>query len=111
MTAKPQRIQLARRKGWRLPDNTVVVARPSPWGNPFVVGVDGDRASCVELYRILMLGGYARMRSVVDFAAQQAAFIYVTSNIHLLRGKDLACWCALDGKPCHADVLLDLANQ
>ncbi|MGV6803246.1 MAG: DUF4326 domain-containing protein [Ruegeria sp.] len=25
-------------------------------------------------------------------------------------GKDLACWCPLDG-PCHADVLLDLANE
>lgn len=26
-----------------------------------------------------------------------------------LRGKDLACWCPLD-EPCHADVLLALAN-
>lgn len=26
-----------------------------------------------------------------------------------LRGHDLACWCRLD-QPCHADVLLDLAN-
>lgn len=27
-----------------------------------------------------------------------------------LRGKNLACWCKL-GSPCHADVLLDLANR
>jgi hypothetical protein len=26
-----------------------------------------------------------------------------------LRGKDLACWCALD-EPCHGDVLLEIAN-
>ena len=26
-----------------------------------------------------------------------------------LAGKDLACWCTL-GQPCHADVLLELAN-
>jgi hypothetical protein len=26
-----------------------------------------------------------------------------------LLGKDLACWCPL-GQPCHADVLLELAN-
>lgn len=26
-----------------------------------------------------------------------------------LRGRDLACWCPLDA-PCHADVLLELAN-
>jgi hypothetical protein len=27
----------------------------------------------------------------------------------VLRGKDLACWCPLD-QPCHADVLLEIAN-
>jgi hypothetical protein len=27
-----------------------------------------------------------------------------------LRGHDLACWCPLD-QPCHADVLLELANE
>lgn len=27
-----------------------------------------------------------------------------------LRGKDLVCWCPLD-QPCHADVLLELANR
>jgi hypothetical protein len=26
-----------------------------------------------------------------------------------LRGKNLACWCHLD-HPCHADVLLEMAN-
>jgi hypothetical protein len=30
-------------------------------------------------------------------------------HLHELRGKDLACWCALD-QPCHADVLLEIAN-
>lgn len=30
-------------------------------------------------------------------------------NVAELRGKDLACWCPLD-QPCHADVLLELAN-
>jgi hypothetical protein len=27
-----------------------------------------------------------------------------------LRGKNLACWCKLD-QPCHADVLLRMANE
>jgi hypothetical protein len=27
-----------------------------------------------------------------------------------LRGKNLACWCPLD-QPCHADVLLEIANR
>lgn len=36
----PKRIQLRRTKGWRKPPNTVVVARPSKWGNPFVLGCE-----------------------------------------------------------------------
>jgi hypothetical protein len=35
----------------------------------------------------------------------------LNGNLDRLRGKNLACWCALDGKPCHADVLLDIANS
>lgn len=31
----PVRVQLSRAKGWRMPENTVPVARPGPWGNPF----------------------------------------------------------------------------
>lgn len=30
-------------------------------------------------------------------------------NLNELKGKDLACWCRPDS-PCHADVLLVLAN-
>lgn len=30
-------------------------------------------------------------------------------DIAELRGKDLACFCPLD-KPCHADVLIEIAN-
>ena len=37
MTNRPIRIQLRRTKGWRMPENTVRVTRPSKWGNPFVV--------------------------------------------------------------------------
>lgn len=33
----------------------------------------------------------------------------IIENAPFLRGKNLACWCALD-QPCHADVLLEVAN-
>ena len=73
----------------------VVVARPSRWGNPFVVGVDGpDRASCVARYRSALLGG--ELRVGVDDVRRELA------------GRDVACWCPLD-EPCHGDVLLELA--
>src|SRR5262245_11451243 len=60
---KPERIRLSRAKGWRMPPNTVVVSRPGPWGNPFIVGKDGTRAYCVELYAHMLNGFFALCRT------------------------------------------------
>jgi hypothetical protein len=85
----PERIQLSRKKGWKMPPNTVVVARPTRWGNPFCVKKYG-RAGAVEMFRKEL---------------ERCGL----SGLHELRGKNLACWCKL-GEPCHADVLLEKAN-
>jgi len=107
----PKRIQLSRKAGWRMPENTVSVARPGPWGNPFIVGKDGDRAYCVELYKH-MLNGYMSVVNAGGATVQSLTKTrsFIAENVTSLRGKDLACWCRLDGKACHADVLLELAN-
>lgn len=60
---KPQRIQLSRKKGWRMPPNTLKVDRTSKWGNPFVVGVHGTQAECVHLFELL-LGGALCIASI-----------------------------------------------
>ena len=88
-------MQLRRTKGWRKPAGAVVVARPSRWGNPFVAGRDGDGATCVARYRDALLSGE------LDFD--------VADVRRELAGRDLACWCR-PGAPCHADVLLAVAN-
>ena len=94
---KPERIQRKRTKGWRMPENTIYVGRPTKWGNPFV----GD--DVVKWYRkdweltIQLRMGTDRCAKLVD-------------DLHELRGKNLACWCRLD-QECHADVLLELANR
>lgn len=93
-----------------MPENTISVARPGPLGNPFVVGKDGTRERCVELYRLL-LGGYLCLTSGPSIAEQEAVIAAVRDRLPSLRGKNLACWCRNDGKPCHADVLLELANR
>ncbi len=109
---KPRRIQLSRTKGWRMPANTVKVCRPGPWGNPFRVGSTLTQVSgaeqgltfevtpeiAVRLFREL-----ATSDSPAGEATREAARIE-------LRGKNLACWCPLD-QPCHADVLLEIANK
>lgn len=97
---KPKRIQLARTKGYRKPRSAVVVSRPSKWGNPYRAGfidVDGvtpmTPARAVERYRYLV-----SVQEQADEIKRE------------LRGKDLACWCRA-GEPCHADVLLEIANR
>ncbi len=100
----PKRIQLSRRKGWRMPANTVKIDRTTKWGNPFVIGKDGTRAECIELYKRFVAGNAATKRK--DVLASREL---VASSAQELRGKNLACWCPMD-EPCHADVLLKLAN-
>jgi hypothetical protein len=105
---KPIRIQLRRAKGWRIPLNTVKVDRTMKWGNPFIVGKHGIRAECVDLYRKLAAGYFCLSTSNYD--AQRRSRKAMETAHKILRGKNLACWCALD-KPCHADVLLEIANK
>jgi hypothetical protein len=105
---KPQRIQLRRAKGWRIPENTVKVDRTTPWGNPFRVGRDGTRAECVRLYRLLLAGNLCL--STTNGHEQMETLRHVAEHLHELRGKHLACWCRLD-EACHADLLLELANR
>jgi hypothetical protein len=95
MTA-PQRVQRKRTKGWRMPERAIYVGRPSPVANPFRVGVDGDAAECV-----------AKFREWIHGTSWEAISAYDTARG--LRGWDLCCWCRLD-QPCHADVLLEIAN-
>ena len=113
---KPVRLHLSRRKGFDLKKHSLLingldvvnVARPSKWGNPFIVGKHGTRERCVELYKYL-LSGYLCL-GINNIEEQSAHHEYVSKHISELMGKNLACWCRFDGKPCHADVLLEIAN-
>jgi hypothetical protein len=116
--AKPIRLRLSRAKGFDLQAHSrklngldaVNVARPSTFGNPFVVGKDGDRAACVDLFGAMINGLVAITATPApdEIKLRRAAIV---GNIRQLTGKNLACWCQLDGKPCHADTLLTIAND
>lgn len=105
-----KRIQLRRSKGWRIPKNTVIVSRPSKWGNPFVVGKHGTREYCVELFVLLCAGCLIISVDEECIIAQKAFLAHAKKNPYHLRRKNLACWCPLN-KPCHADVLLEMARK
>jgi hypothetical protein len=89
----PQRLQRSRRRGSHLPESAVVVTRPTKWGNPHPLSL--GRPEAVRRYRDDLLAG--RLTVTVEDVRRE------------LRGRDLACYCPLDG-PCHADVLLEVAN-
>ena len=108
MSPNPKRIQLRRQKGWRKPENTVVVSRPSKWGNPYKLSdypaampVAERRAHAVECFRGQLLGRIPEPFYPLRFAIEDVR--------RELRGKNLACWCKV-GDACHADVLLEVAN-
>lgn len=90
-----------------MPENTVSVARPTRWGNPFMVGQsvqatkDGPVAVCFSQQQAV-----AAYR---DFCGHPIGRRFVADARRELGGKNLACWCPI-GAPCHADVLLELAN-
>lgn len=135
---KPKRIRRVR--GARLPPGVVYVGRPTRWGNPYRVGAVGltwsgeifgpsagryglggrpswqsqapiagglTAAQAVELYRWDI--GLALDDNPTDEPEDQEYALALRAAVYGLAGADLACWCPLD-QPCHADVLLELAN-
>lgn len=74
-----------------IPPGAVYVGRPTKWGNPYRISKHCTREEVIATYRMFV-------------AEPRAAEIRAE-----LRGKDLICWCA--PLPCHADVLLDIANS
>lgn len=96
----PVRVQLRRTRGWRMPPNTVKVDRTTRWGNNYRPGGPVWRNK-----------GFGKVRDAAEavalFRRLQAPLM---CDIAQLRGRNLACWCR-PGEPCHADVLLELANR
>lgn len=106
---KPQRIQLSRAKGWKMPPNTVKVDRSTRWGNPFNATqsyIAHQNGLLVALHEPPSLGRALDLYS----AFLLANTVRDPWFLEPLRGKNLACWCKA-GTLCHADVLLRLANE
>lgn len=114
----PVRVQLSRAKGWRMPTNTVKVDRTTKWGNPFTVagareagykGTDDDlKAYSVESFRAWLTS--PNWQNYWQGPQAEKTRATILECIGDIRGKNLACWCK-PGTPCHADVLLELANK
>ena len=91
-TPMAERFQIQRTRGWRKPDNGVLLTRPhSRWANPYPVEQYGHAAS-LHMYRVHLAELYPELIE--------------SARVELV-GKALGCWCPTD-QPCHIDVLLEL---
>lgn len=88
-----------------IPHDAIYVGRPSKWGNPFrlndplLYGLPKEkkRSLLINEYRKWLMGDPSLVKELGE-----------PPNTSELKGKDLVCWCS--PLPCHADVLLELAN-
>lgn len=75
------------------PDGSVAIGRGTVWGNPFIVGLDGDRDKVIGKFYHYALWRLEREPNWLE----------------PLRGLNLACYCAPN--PCHGNVLLQLVDM
>ena len=106
--SKPQRIQLRRAKGWKMPANTVKIDRTTKWGNPFLITPTMTREQSITHYE-QMIAGKPVAAPGISVATQDELRAVILAEVGELEGRNLGCWCSLDG-PCHGDALLKLAN-
>ncbi len=125
----PIRIQRKRVKGWKMPPNTVSVTRPGRFGNPFKLlantiyfeyepnqwrrlyssGFDGAHSNhdVVKLFSELLFDTNSHPELRIVYARDKIK--KMSDRIFDLSGKNLACFCA--SEPCHASILISLANH
>ena len=111
----PQRMQSKRIKGFDLQLASlalnglpaVLVTRPGPYGNPFIVGRDGTAKQCVAKFR------RAWADAIECAKRNRTPYMPLGKTVYLghIIGKNLACFCREDAPFCHADVLLEITRD
>lgn len=110
----PVRIQLSRRKGFKLQEHSIAinglsavkVDRSTKWGNPYVAGDPVYNGATGRTRK----AGMTAEEAVAKFRKCQCVPLVSGEIVRELRGKNLGCWCKI-GEPCHGDVLLEIANR
>lgn len=96
----PIRLKRSRRKGWRKPENAVIVDRTSMWGNPFSTKDEFEKSITDVIHgneKHIDPAALARLKRILN-------------NISALKGKDVICHCGPEDE-CHGDTLMSLANS
>ena len=119
MSAKPQRMQLSRKRGFDLQKVSKElnglpakrVTRPGPWGNPFTIeetaAKDGLDPAAAQEKAVALCGQW--LRGTLDRKLWPADPPAKADIKRELAEHNLACWCRPD-TPCHSEVLIEIAN-
>lgn len=104
----PQRVQRKRTRGWKMPEETIYVGRPTKWGNPYKLNewtkISGGRVYIKNLNGTIDWYRDHLMNMLRNSGQTKKEFFKE------IREKNLACWCPPD-QLCHADILLKIANS
>jgi len=118
------RVQRSRRLGYKMPKEVIYVGRGTKWGNPFKLENGNILEQTKDGWKAFKLGNENTVEDVIalfrdlviDINSHKVnhetreKFQYMYYNLQNLKGKRLACWCCIES-PCHADVLIELANK
>lgn len=116
---KPQRMQLSRHAGFNLQQASRalnglparLVTRPGKWGNPFTIAATAERygldEAAAQARAVDLCGQW--LRGTLDPNLSPGPVPPLAAIRAELGGHNLACWCKA-GTPCHADILIELAN-
>lgn len=79
-----------------IPPGSAFIGRPGPFGNPFMIGRDGDREAVIRQYRVWF---DLRIKGDSEFRV----------SVEALRGRDLVCWC--HPLACHGGVIVEFLER
>ena len=91
-------------------ENIKYIDRTTPWGNPYIIGVDGDREDVCNKHKAwLNEWVYHKNEIKIKVGSREYLNKWVIEHIYMLKGKDLVCWCV--PSKCHGEILSKLANM
>lgn len=120
LSDRPVRVQRKRTKGWKKPENTINVSRPSKWGNPFSWQEEAAQIAATASYAVLSspIGRRLLNEEGKKNATEKYKRALLSGKLSVavnevkkeLKGKNLMCWCT-SNEHCHADILIEVANS